>query len=219
MNFQPRRWCNLLALGGLASRFAFRRVPGSPTTKCLTKHLTKRPTSPLRSRTPRSIWPTEKSCSTAPASWVRKTPRVRFIEHEFAVPASKDDKEDGRVTVMGAGGSVEANIDRWIAQFKQPDGSETKNQVPEADRKQKIAGLEVQRVDLTGTFHDSVPFDPTNKPVDRENYRMLAAIVVAPKLGNYFIKFYGPKQTVGDHAEEFHKMIAGLQLKCARPIR
>jgi hypothetical protein len=150
---------------------------------------------------------------TAPASWVRKTPRVRFIEHEFAVPASKDDKEDGRVTVMGAGGSVEANIDRWIAQFKQPDGSETKNQVPEADRKQKIAGLEVQKVDLTGTFHDVVPFDPNNKPVDRDDYRMLAAIVVAPKLGNYFIKFYGPKQTVADHAEEFQKMIAGLQLK------
>ena len=151
---------------------------------------------------------------TAPASWVRKTPRVRFIDHEFAVPASKGDSEDGRVTVMGAGGSVEANIDRWIGQFKQPDGSETKNQVPEADRKQKIAGLEVQMVDLSGTFHDMpAPFDPTSKAVDRDDYRMLAAIVVAPKLGNYFIKFYGPKQTVADHAEEFHKMIAGLQLK------
>jgi hypothetical protein len=151
---------------------------------------------------------------TAPASWVRKTPRVRFIEHEFAVPASKGDTEDGRVTVMGAGGSVEANVDRWIAQFKQADGSETKNQVPEADRKQKIAGMEVHMIDLSGTYHDMpAPFDPTSKAADRENYRMLAAIIVAPKLGNYFIKFYGPKQTVADHAEEFHKMIAGVQVK------
>jgi len=151
---------------------------------------------------------------TAPASWDRKTPRVKFIEHEFAVPAAKGDSEDGRVTVMGAGGSVEANVDRWIGQFKQPDGSETKNVVPEADRKQRIAGLEVQMIDLAGTYHDNpTPFAPNSKAVDRDDYRMLAAIVVAPKLGNYFIKFYGPKQTVGDHAEEFKKMIAGLELK------
>ena len=42
---------------------------------------------------------------------------------------------------------------------------------------------------------------------------MLAAIIASPKLGNYFIKFYGPRQTVSDHAAEFRKMIAGLQVK------
>lgn len=151
---------------------------------------------------------------SAPTDWVRKTPRVRFIDHEFAVPAAKGDTTDGRVTVMGAGGSIEANIDRWIGQFKQADGSETKNLVPEAKRKQTIAGLEVQMVDLQGTYHEmAAPFDPSSKAADHDDYRMLAAIIVAPKLGNYFIKFYGPKQTVGDHAEEFHKMIAGLQVK------
>ena len=98
---------------------------------------------------------------TAPEAWVRKTPRVRFIEHEFAVPASKGDTEDGRVTVMGAGGTVEANLDRWIAQFSQPDGSDTKNLVPEADRKKTIAGVEVHFIDLTGTYKDMPrPFDP-----------------------------------------------------------
>ncbi|HEV3418328.1 MAG TPA: hypothetical protein VG056_16000 [Pirellulales bacterium] len=151
---------------------------------------------------------------TAPDGWVRKTPRVRIIEHEFAVPASKGDMEDGRVTVMGAGGTVEANLDRWIAQFSQADGSETKNQVPEADRKKTISGLEVQMVDLAGTFRDMPrPFDPNGGAVERQNYRMLAAVIASPKLGNYFIKFYGPRQTVSDHAEEFHKMIAGLQTK------
>src|ERR1041385_416666 len=54
---------------------------------------------------------------TAPDGWVRKTPKVRFIDHEFAVPASKGETEEGRVTVMGAGGTIEANIDRWINQF------------------------------------------------------------------------------------------------------
>ncbi len=175
---------------------------------------------------------------TAPKSWVRTQPRVRFIDHEFTVPATKEEaakinppkaeppadtpKEDapqpesldGRVTVMGAGGAVEANIERWIGQFSQADGSETKNLVPEAERKTTIAGLEVLRVDLSGTYHDSPrPLDPTAKAVDRENYRMLAAIVVTPKLGNYFIKFYGPRPLVDDHAAEFNKMIAGLTVK------
>jgi len=205
MNFQPRGWCICLALGGLVIA-----ICASPRAVFADD---KAPDKSAEKPNPKIDLADGKILLSAPASWVRKTPRVRFIDHEFAVPASKNDKEDGRVTVMGAGGSVEDNIDRWIAQFKQADGSETKNQVPEADRKQKIAGLEVQKVDLTGTFHDSVPFDPSNKPVDRDDYRMLAAIVVSPKLGNYFIKFYGPKQTVADHAEEFQKMIAGLQLK------
>jgi hypothetical protein len=151
---------------------------------------------------------------TAPEAWVRKTPRVRFIEHEFAVPASKGDTEDGRVTVMGAGGTVEANLDRWIAQFSQPDGSDTKNLVPEADRKKTIAGFEVHFIDLTGTYKDMPrPFDPNGGVTERKDYRMLAAVIAAPKLGNYFIKFYGPRQTVTEHAAGFRKMIDGLQLK------
>lgn len=150
----------------------------------------------------------------APASWERKTPRVRFIDYEFAVPAAKGDSQDGRVTIMGAGGSIEANIDRWVGQFSQADGSETKNQVPEIERKKTIAGLEVRMVDLSGTYRDMpAPFDPSSKAINRQDYRMLAAIIVSPKSGNYFIKFYGPKQTVADHAEEFHKMVDQLHAK------
>jgi hypothetical protein len=150
---------------------------------------------------------------TSPESWKRKEPKFKMIEHEFAVPASKGDEEDGRVTVMGAGGDIDANVQRWINQFDQPDGSETKNLIPEAKRKEKIGDLEIQRVDLTGNYRDMRPFDPTAKPVVKEKYRMLAAIIVAPKLGSYFFKFYGPRQTVTDHAEEFWKMIDGVQKK------
>jgi hypothetical protein len=150
----------------------------------------------------------------APASWVRKTPKVRFIDHEFAVPAEKGDSEDGRVTVMGAGGSIEANIDRWIGQFSQPDGSETKNQTREPERKKTISGLEVHFVDLAGTYKDMPrPFDPNSPAVERKDYRMLAAIVASPTLGNYFIKLYGPKQTVTAHAGQFRKMIDGMKVK------
>jgi hypothetical protein len=150
----------------------------------------------------------------APDGWVRKTPKVRFIDHEFAVSAEKGDTEDGRVTVMGAGGTVDANVERWIGQFSQVDGSETKNQIAEANRKKTISGLEVRFVDLAGTYKEmSRPFDPNAASVERKDYRMLAAIIASPKLGNYFIKFYGPRQTITAHADEFRKMFDGLKVK------
>jgi hypothetical protein len=49
----------------------------------------------------------------APEKWVRREPKVRIIEHEFAVEGKKG-QDAGRVTVMGAGGTIEANIERWI---------------------------------------------------------------------------------------------------------
>src|SRR5687768_13449833 len=62
----------------------------------------------------------------APEKWVRREPKVRIIEHEFAVEGKKG-QDVGRVTVMGAGGTIEANIERWITQFSQPDGSRSKD--------------------------------------------------------------------------------------------
>ena len=56
------------------------------------------------------------------------------------------------MTIMGAGGSVEANIDRWIGQFTQPDGSDTKK-AAKIEQK-KIGGQEVHLVDVAGTYKD-----------------------------------------------------------------
>lgn len=63
----------------------------------------------------------------APEAWKREKPRSRIIEHEFSVPAAEGDENPGRMTIMAAGGSVDDNVARWVAQFKQPDGGATKN--------------------------------------------------------------------------------------------
>src|SRR5438045_4373036 len=60
---------------------------------------------------------------TAPASWTKKEPTSRIVEVEFAVPPAKGDETAGRLTAMGAGGSVESNIDRWVGQFAGPGGA------------------------------------------------------------------------------------------------
>ena len=147
----------------------------------------------------------------APETWVKKEPKVRIIEVEYEVPAAKGDELPGRLTVMGAGGAIEANIDRWIGQFEQPDGSETKNK--SKTEKLKVAGTDVHYVDLSGTYKDNPAPFAGGKAIPRENYRMLAAIVTTKEAGNYFLKLYGPKATIAENEKAFRDMIDSLEMK------
>ena len=148
---------------------------------------------------------------SAPEAWKRVKPQSGIVEHEFAVSAAEGDEQGGRVTVMGAGGSVDANIDRWFGQFTQPDGGDTKTKFKDKLKKLEISGVDVHLVDIAGTYKDQRgPFNPA-AAVEREKYRMLAAVISSPKLGNYFIKFYGPERTVADNAKGFDEMIRSLK--------
>lgn len=145
----------------------------------------------------------------APKSWERRAPKSRIVEHEFATPKAEGDASEGRFTVMGAGGGVEANIARWVGQFSQPDGSATKDKTK--TQKMKIAETEVHFVDISGDFKDQAgPFAPA---VMRENYRMLAAIVVTEKSGQHFLKLYGPKATIAAQEKAFQEMLNTLKVK------
>ena len=149
----------------------------------------------------------------APAAWTRVQPKSGMGETEFAIPSEGKAADGGplppgRMTVMGAGGSVEANIERWYGQFSQPDGGSTKDK--SSTKTLKVAGRDVTLVDIAGTYKDS-PGGPFagGKAIDRPEYRMLAAIVEGPD-GSYFLKFYGPAATVEKHADGFRKMIEGM---------
>ena len=149
----------------------------------------------------------------APAEWESKEPATRILEYEFAVPPVEGDENPGRVTVMGAGGGVEANIKRWVDQFEQPDGSDSKEKAK--IEKQEINDAEVHVVSITGTYKDRPGGGPfTQTPIVlREDYRMLAAIIVTEGKGHYFIKLYGPEKTVDAQEEAFQKMLETLQVK------
>lgn len=145
----------------------------------------------------------------APEGWKQVPPKSRIVESEFAVPSEGEGLQPGRMTVMGAGGSVEANVDRWIGQFVQPDGSPTKDKA--TTKTIKLAGCSVTLVDISGTFKD-MPAGPFagGAAVDRPDSRMLSAIVETPGEGSYFLKFYGPSATVAKHADGFRRMVEGM---------
>ena len=138
---------------------------------------------------------------TAPEQWIRKQPRSQFVLAEFTLPKAEGDERDGRLTLSIAGGSIEANIERWRGQF---------GDKPEKDSEEErdIAGLKVTVVDFSGTFNDQAgPFAPG---VEREGYRMLAAIV---PIGDalHFIKAYGPEKTMADNEDAFHTFLESIQ--------
>lgn len=143
----------------------------------------------------------------APEGWVSKEPKFKgIVSYEFVVKAVEGDTADGRVTIGGAGGGVEANIRRWISQYTQPDRSSTADR---AVRKQlKIAGQTVHVIDIRGTYEGSQFVDEPRSP----NFRLLGAIIATDKAGTYYVKFYGPEKTVAANEQAFHKMLQSLEV-------
>ncbi len=143
---------------------------------------------------------------TAPREWTRKQPASSIVAYEFSIPASKGDEQDGRMTVMSAGGGVEANVDRWYGQFTQPDGKPTKDVAKRS--RLKLADQDVHIVDISGTYTDMR--GPVARGPAREDYRMLGAIIPT-KEADFYVKFYGPRQTVAEHEKAFLRMIESLE--------
>ena len=128
--------------------------------------------------------------------WLPVEPRSVLIQAEFALPKTEGDDRDGRLTVMKAGGTIEANIERWRHQFEQL----TEKPVEEID----VSGTKVTLVDFSGTYKE---FRGMRGPViKRSGYRMLAAIISKPE-GLWFVKGYGPEKTMARHADTFRAWV------------
>lgn len=142
----------------------------------------------------------------APEEWESVKPKSRILEKEFSVPAPSDSEaEPARLTLMAAGGSVQANLARWVGQFQATERD------PKTERL-TVDGMPATVIDLSGTFLQSAggPFGPKTP---RPGYRMLGAIVETGAAGNYFFKLVGPAETVDPAAEGFRGMIESLRKK------
>ena len=100
----------------------------------------------------------------------------------------------------GQGGTVEANVQRWVAQFE--DGKST-------SKKETINGKEITFVEATGTFLSGMPGTPS---VPLEGFAMRAAILESPE-GDVYVKMTGPLALVDSAASDFMKMISEARRK------
>jgi hypothetical protein len=148
---------------------------------------------------------------TAPPAWHTRPPASSMRVAEFVVPRVQGDAEDAELIIYyfgaGGGGGAEANIDRWIAQVQQPDGSASKAKATRAER--TIGGLKVTTVDVSGTYTAEMRPGATehyNKP----GYRVCAAVIDTPQ-GAYYIKMTGPAKTVGAAQADYEKFLSSLK--------
>jgi hypothetical protein len=131
-----------------------------------------------------------------PAGWVSKTPSSSMRLAEFTLPKATSDAEDATVTVYyfgSTGGSVQANIDRWIGQLSQPDGRASKD-VARTNTLEAKSGLRVTLLDVSGTYVAEVTPGSTER-FNKPGFRQLAAVVDTPN-GPHFVKVVGPAATV-----------------------
>jgi len=140
--------------------------------------------------------------------WTEEAPRPMRAA-TYKLPAAKGDVEAAELGVFyfgqGEGGTVEANVQRWLGQFTLPDG---KPAAAKAQRKtQKIRGLEVTTVDVKGTFAGGGPMMGGGTP--KPGFRLLGAIVAGPQ-GPVFFKLTGPEKTVASAEKSFQKLLESL---------
>jgi hypothetical protein len=106
----------------------------------------------------------------------------------------------------GQGGDVQSNLTRWIGQFQQPDGSDSKAKAKTVSR--TINGLKVMTIDLTGTYAAGGMMGQPSTP--KPGYRLLGAIVEAPQ-GPLFFKLTGPEAAVAEIQPHFDNLVAMLK--------
>ncbi len=138
-------------------------------------------------------------------NWIAESPSSRFRAAQFRLPPAEGEAKPVELAIFqGIGGTAEQNIQRWINQFKQPDGKPS-SEAAHIDKKE-IDGFNVQVLDITGTY--SAGMMGSGGP--QENQRMLAAVAEGPG-GPWHFKLVGPEKTVAHWKPAFEALIASLK--------
>src|SRR5882762_4407724 len=149
----------------------------------------------------------------APDGWVKEQTSSTMRVAQFKLPKTEGDPEDALLVVyyFGAtqGGAVQANIDRWISQLQQPDGSASKDKAK--TETSTVNGLKVTSVDVSGTYTAEMAPGSGTKHNDA-NYRLRAAVIETPK-GNYFLKLVGPAKTIGRWEHSVTDFVKSFEFK------
>ena len=147
---------------------------------------------------------------TAPAAWkpVATTSSMRVAQ--YAVPRVPGDTVDAELLVYyfgGSGGTVDANIERWIGQMQQPDGRPSSAVAKRQSR--TVNGLKVTLVDVPGTYIAEMTPGASQRH-NSPNFHLRAAVIETSN-GPYFIKLTGPAKTVAASETAFESFLASVK--------
>lgn len=147
-----------------------------------------------------------------PAGWVSETPTSSMRVAQYQLPAAEGDAEAASLVVFyfgaGQGGSVQANLDRWMGQLQQPNGGSSKDAAKTETL--TVNGMKVTLLDVRGTYGGGDMGGGSAQP--KPNYRMRAGVIESPK-GAYFIKLVGPEKTVSKWDDSFIAYVNSAEFK------
>jgi hypothetical protein len=139
---------------------------------------------------------------TAPARWQVMPNPSNMRLATYRVPRAPGDAADGDLSVTRAGGSAEANIERWIGQF-----DESARQTARRTTR-KVGSLDVSIVEIQGTYTAGMGAGGSAQT----GWALLGAIVLTPGTPHFF-KLTGPAKSVLAARTEFDALIGSLTLK------
>ena len=148
----------------------------------------------------------------APKEWTVQGTTSSMRVAQYALPKAAGDAEDAELIVYyfgGSGGSVQANLDRWLGQMEQPDGRPSKAVAKTSSLTANTLKMTV--LDVTGRYVAEIsPGSPArhNKP----GFRMKAVVIETPR-GPYFVKLTGPEKTVGRWESAFDAYLKSARVQ------
>jgi hypothetical protein len=141
-----------------------------------------------------------------PSAWKTVPNASAMRKATYRVTKAAGDPDDAEMTVMQAGGSVDANVERWAGQFEAKEGAPA----PKATREERTMGLlKVTVVELAGTFNGG-GMPGAGAAGSKSAYALLAAIVEGTE-SPYFFKLVGPEKTVRAARADFDKLVGSMK--------
>ncbi|MGA9769836.1 MAG: hypothetical protein WBV94_12400 [Blastocatellia bacterium] len=147
----------------------------------------------------------------APDGWISEPPTSSMRVAQYKLPG---DGGDASLIVFyfgpGQGGSVDANLERWIGQMQQPDGSSSRAKAKTETT--TVNGMPLTLLDVTGTYSAGDMTGGGGSGQAISNARMRAAVIETSK-GAYYIKLVGPEKTVERWDAGYMAFVKSAQLK------
>jgi hypothetical protein len=120
----------------------------------------------------------------------------------FKIPVAGKDTEEAELSISRAGGSTDANLQRWVGQFEEA-GKDTR-----ATR--TVRGMKVTTVEVSGTYLGGMMMG--GGAAKKPGWSLLGAIVETQG-SSYFFKMTGPTATVKNARIAFDGMLDSIAPK------
>jgi hypothetical protein len=147
--------------------------------------------------------------AVAPPAWQARPPASTMRLAEFALPDAGGETEPSEVVVFffgpGQGGSVEANLNRWSAQFSDAEG----NHPEPAIQKVPDAAFATTIVEFRGNYARGIGMGGT--PDEAKPDQILLAAVVETPGGNLYVQAHGPAASIMAQEDAFRAFVSGIR--------